>query len=192
MSDITAVEVSLGKGGFAALGLTSYDYTLGDSTETIDYEALALSVAKARAHVIEAEVYPLAEKMTLRNEGLETMGNALALFSEALEAFDSDAEGSDTTTFDMTREMYDFLVFQEIISEATFTLQEGHVTASKSALSGASESAKVAIDSMNNAAQLDITRLESLVSRRDEAYEAAESFRSSISGSRSTLLKGIV
>lgn len=193
MGEINEVKVDLGKGGFAHLGLAAYDYQVGSDAIAVDYETLALGIAKARAHVLEAEITPLATKMQTRNDELELLGDALSRFTEATEQFESDAEGSATTTFSMSPEMYSYLLQYQLISRDAFTYHSNNatVTATKSGLAGASEAVKTKMDGLNNAAQLDMTRLESLVARRDEAFEAASDFRSSISDSRDTFLQSL-
>ena len=47
---------------------------------------------------------------------------------------------------------------------------------------------KSKIDSLNNAAEKDMTRLESLVDRRDEAYSTASDLMSEVSDTRSNLI----
>ena len=47
---------------------------------------------------------------------------------------------------------------------------------------------KSKIDSLNNAAEKDMTRLESLVDRRDEAYSTASDLMSELSDTRSTAI----
>ena len=193
MSQIAIQTIDLGQGGFSGLGITACDYLLPDTHTALDYEALTLHLTKARAHTVEAELQPLAQKMQDRNEALEAMGNALAAFTAALEAFESDAEGTDTTSFPMDSATYSLLVDYNILATGGFVyvVSSGTMTATKAGLSGASEAIKTAMDGLNNAAQLDMTRLESLVARRDEAFEAAATLRKSISSSRDTLLKGI-
>ena len=190
MSQIAIQTIDLGQGGFSGLGITACDYLLPDTHTALDYEALTLHLTKARAHTVEAELQPLAQD---RNEALEAMGNALAAFTAALEAFESDAEGTDTTSFPMDSATYSLLVDYNILANGGFVyvVSSGTMTATKAGLSGASEAIKTAMDGLNNAAQLDMTRLESLVARRDEAFEAAATLRKSISSSRDTLLKGI-
>ena len=50
---------------------------------------------------------------------------------------------------------------------------------------------KSKIDALNNAAQKDMTRLESLVDRRDEAFSTASSLMSEISDTRSNLIRNL-
>jgi uncharacterized coiled-coil DUF342 family protein len=47
---------------------------------------------------------------------------------------------------------------------------------------------KSKIDSLNNEANKDMTRLESLVDRRDEAYSTASDLMNKVSDTRSTLI----
>ena len=191
MSTITTTPIDLGKGGFADLGIVSNDYSLAGSA-AIDYQTLTVQIAQTRAHALEKEITPLATKMEARNDELALLGETLSIFTEASQRFPSDAEGSDKTTFTLDAEIYAYLVDQDLISTGiTYNATTGKMTATKSALAGANEAVKTRMDGLNNDAQRDMTRLESLVARRDEAFEAASKFLNNISGSRDTVLKGI-
>ena len=191
MSTITPIPLTLGNGGFADLGIHPNDYALEGSCP-VDYQTLAVDLAQARAHALEEEIAPLANKMEARNDELALLGDALAVFTEASERFASDAEGSDTTTFALDSATYTYLTEHHLISAGfSYDASRQQATATKSALAGASEAIKTRMDGLNNAAQTDMTRLESLVARRDEAFEAASSFLNSISGSRDTVLQGM-
>jgi hypothetical protein len=50
---------------------------------------------------------------------------------------------------------------------------------------------KSKIDALNNSAQKDMTRLESLVNRRDEAFSTASDLMSKISDTRSNLIRNL-
>ncbi|MBQ9694191.1 MAG: hypothetical protein IJV69_05480 [Kiritimatiellae bacterium] len=190
MSSMTPTAIDLGKGGFEGLAITANDYTLATG-ETIDYQTLTLHIAKTRAHALEKEITPLAKKMEARNDELALLGYTLATLTEASEQFDSDAEGSDTTSFTLDEKAYCYLLDHHLMTGVDFSydVKTSVATATKSVISGVSEAIKTRIDRLNTSAQMDMTRLESLVARRDEAFEAASDFLKSVSGSRDTVLQ---
>ena len=53
------------------------------------------------------------------------------------------------------------------------------------------QNVKSKIDSLNNASQTDMSRLQSLVDRRDESYSTATNLMTSISDTRSNLIRNL-
>ena len=61
----------------------------------------------------------------------------------------------------------------------------------KSSVEGMIQSLKSMIDSRNNKAQTDMTRLQSLVDRRDESYSTASNLMTAVSDTRSNLIRNL-
>lgn len=64
-------------------------------------------------------------------------------------------------------------------------------SANKKTIEGMLSRVKSEIDSLNNAAQADMTRLQSLVDRRDESYSTATNLMTSISDTRANVIRNM-
>ncbi|MBR2938864.1 MAG: hypothetical protein IKC15_03260 [Kiritimatiellae bacterium] len=96
--------------------------------------------------------------------------------------FDSDAKGTDRKG---TLKQSSYETLQEVFGDQVdFT----NLKMTKSEVEYWLQMVKSKIDSLNNEANKDMTRLESLVDRRDEAYSTASDLMSKVSDTRSTLI----
>ena len=174
--------------------ITFNDYTFDGMR--MDFQDLMVAVAEKRAVAVEGEVTPMSVRMRARNTDLDRAGALLAIFTKAQANFDSDAEGDDTTKVDgITKEQY------AILSEAykrtggtppnPITDSWANSKWSKSRIEGMIQAIKSMIDSMNNEAQTDMSRLQSLVDRRDESFSTATNLMTRISDTRSNLIRNL-
>jgi len=162
------------------------DYLVGE-TKT-DFQDLLVLVSEDRARVIEAEVEPMATRMEVRNKRLNQLGDALAIVAD-IEANATDKDGGESVTSTMT-----------LTESAKLGLEmvgcTGHqvgvtLTMKKAEADYYQQMLKSKLDSLNNAAQDDTTRLQSLVDRRDEAYSTATSLMQAVGDTRANTIKNM-
>jgi len=167
-----------------------YDYVnpTGGVYEGIDLETLSIKVSNRRAVVIESEVEPMAVRMNMRNTELDWLGHALADMSGFSALFTADKDGNIPTSVpsNITADGQKGL---QLVGHSVGT---GTVTLTKVQVDTWTQEIKTAMDSRNNASQQDMTRLQSLVDRRDEAYKTSSSLSEKVSGTRSNTIKNLV
>ena len=168
-------------------GVKVYDYKyLGVK---VDLQDLLVTITQHRATSIENEVMPLQEIISRRNKRLEHYGAVLQKLTELQATYTGQEDGTTEHKVNIDG------VLTEDFTEADFwaTLKEiGYsggpgleLVLAKSQVEGAVARCKNDIDEMNNDSQRDMTRLQSLVDRRDESYSAATSLMTSVSDTRS-------
>ena len=189
MSSITPNPVSLSQ----SWGAEFKDYTI--DTKNVDFQDLMVAVSEKRAVAVEGEVTPLTTRIQNRNKDLDTLGSILAAFTELESKYASDDSGN------TMKKMGD--VFQKewipLAVEAYVKQGGGRHTDlswwqgewSKASVEGMVSVLKSMIDSRNNDAQSDMSRLQSLVDRRDESYSTATNIMSAISDSRANLIHNL-
>ncbi|MBO7683658.1 MAG: hypothetical protein J6T51_02915 [Kiritimatiellae bacterium] len=176
MADITFNSVKLSQSWGAKFG----DYTYG--SEPVDFQDLMVRIAERRAVVVENEVPPLSTRIKNRNNFLEELGAALADLTRLQAAFKNDDDG------DAQREEMKDSTYNTIIKlQGTPPTKKEH----KKWVEYYLQLVKSKIDALNNAAQKDMTRLQSLVDRRDEGYSTASDLMLKISDTRGNLIRNL-
>ena len=176
MAAIVMDEVQLS----ANWGATFGDYVYG--TTKTDFQDLMVGIATSRATSVEGEVMPLTTRIKNRNAFLEELGEALSDLTRLQTAFKSDDAG------DKTRETMKDSTYQTI-----YKLQGSYPTKKeqKKWVEYYLKLVKNKIDALNNEGQKDMTRLQSLVDRRDEAFSTASTLMSSVSDTRGNLIRNL-
>jgi len=176
MAAIVLDEVKLS----ANWGATFGDYLYG-SAKT-DFQDLMVGIAANRATSVEGEVMPLTTRIKNRNAYLEELGEALADLTRLQTAFKSDDDG------DKQR-----LTMKDSTYNTIYKLQGSYPTKKehKQWVEYYLKLVKNKIDALNNEGQKDMTRLQSLVDRRDEAFSTASTLMSSVSDTRSNLIRNL-
>lgn len=188
-------------------GVSVKDYTLND-VQT-DLQDLLVAVSKQRANAVEQEVTPLSKRMEARNDLLEKFGNALAELTKIQASFKSDDPGSkdmsgwiSSSTVDLLKTLGYSPTTIANISEGDYKDNEKRpdfyyssadrgYSANKKTIEGMIQSVKSKIDGLNTDAQSDMTRLQSLVDRRDEAYSTATNLMTDVSDTRSNAIRNM-
>ncbi len=188
-------------------GVSVKDYTLND-VQT-DLQDLLVAVSKQRANAVEQEVTPLSKRMEARNDLLEKFGNALAELTKLQASFKSDDPGSkdmsgwiSSSTVDLLKTLGYSPTTIANISEGDYKDNEKRpdfyyssadrgYSANKKTIEGMIQSVKSKIDGLNTDAQSDMTRLQSLVDRRDEAYSTATNLMTDVSDTRSNAIRNM-
>lgn len=182
----------------SAWGVSGAEYIING--EKVNFQDLMVAVTEQRAATIEKEVEPMSTRMTNRNKRLESLGNALSDLSGIEAAFKSDDSGG---TWSL-----DYLKQPSAATRAVLDSLEGGLWGygksgagegkgkegyfiTKSNCEKAIQLIKTQIDKLNNESSADMTRLQSLVDRRDEAYSAATSLMQKIADTTSSLIKNL-
>ena len=181
-TEITPVEVN--RETFHKLwNVQIFDYRL-DGVE-MDFETLIVNFSTSRATVIEQEVNPIKTQVEKRNARLSELGTALSNLSKAQQALaDEDKGATDSTSIPPETGTV-------LYSLDSSEFSKGQTQISKQDVEKAIQLVKTEIDKLNNEASSDMTRLQSLVDKRDESFSTASSLMQSISDSRSRVIGNI-
>ena len=170
-------------------GVKVYDYTY--SGLSVDFQDLLIAITQDRAASIEKEVLPLQSIIKRRNDRLEKYGAVLQKLTELQASYTGEDQTgksvdiSDVLTTTFTQADF-FDIMTEIGSPGT---PSSTLSLSKSQVEGAVARCKNRIDEMNNDSQRDMTRLQSLVDRRDESFSVATQLMTNVSDTRATVIK---
>ena len=186
-----------------------YDYTFAG--KVMDFQDLMVAVSEKRAVAVEREVTPMTTRIRARNAYLDQLGNALSELTKIQAGFDSEASGSQDmgswmsdTTGDLLRDKLGFscITYNSSSDRPDATHREGFYkagwittgssySANKMTIEGMIQKVKSTIDGLNNKSQTDMSRLQSLIDRRDESYSTATNLMTQISDTRSNLIRNL-
>ena len=177
-SGISGENVTLSQ-NWGNITINDYSY----NNVKMDFQDLMVAVAEARAVTVEGEVTPMSVRMRTRNKFLDELGSALADLTAAEAALPSDAKGTDTSSRNLEQSTKDtcYKAYGKTPSDKD----------QKQWLEYHIQMVKSKIDSLNNAAQTDMSRLQSLVDRRDESFSTATNLMTAISDTRSNLIRNL-
>ena len=151
----------------------------------VDFQDLMIAISEKRAVTVEGEVTPLTARIKQRNASLDALGTALADLTREQASFNSDAKGSDRSSLEISQTTKDTL------SREIGSLNFSDRKMLKREVEEWIQRVKSKIDGLNNQAQTDMTRLQSLVDRRDESYSTASNLMSAVSDTRSNLIRNL-
>lgn len=171
-------------------GVRVYDYSY--LNEHVDLQDMLIAITQKRALSIEDEVKPLEEIITRRNTRLERFGIVLQKLTELQASYTGSSVAGQQVSLNGVLSM-DFSVddFWKIMAELGVNGSGMTLSLSKAECEGTVARCKNEIDAMNNAAQKDMTRLQSVVDRRDESYSTATTLMTSVSDTRSSLIRNL-
>ena len=155
------------------------------SGKRVDFQDLMVMVAEKRAVAVESEVAPMSVRMRARNSDLDLLGQCLAELTAAQATLPSNADGDDKCSYNFTSEVTNRV---KLLTKDNKTLKNN---ATKEDLEFFIQMVKSKIDSLNNASQTDMSRIQSLVDRRDESFSTATNLMTSISDTRSNLIRNL-
>lgn len=167
-----------------------YEFKNVNSTLTVllDFPEMLLRVSLSRASRVEEEVTPQAKQIEQRNLALEELGTALSAASNVQSATQKESPPvnvTDNTNVPIvvnTLKKYYTSVPSGITNDNTFTPGEA---------SQAVQLLKSKIDSYNNQSQTDMTRLQSLIDKRDDAFSLGSDLVSGVSDTISNTIRNI-
>lgn len=170
-------------------GATFYDYAIAAKeggqlvSKKVDFQDLMVEVAENRAVAVEGEVNPLTTRIQTRNKDLELLGTALSELTAASATLKSDAAGTDRCNYDFSDPVH-----TRVKKLTGYNLDDDE---QKKWLEYFTQRVKSKIDALNNESQTDMSRLQSLVDRRDESYSTATNLMSAVSDTRSNLIRNL-
>jgi len=169
----------------AAWGIRVVNYEY-DGT-SVDFQDLMIRITEKRASAVEAEIKPMSLRMKRRNTQLTDLGNALAIIGDIQSKFENN-EGDDSkeSTMKVTPSAQVGLALVGCSSTVDKVLK-----LKKSECEYYYQALKTQIDARNNEASKDMTRLQSLVDKRDESYSTATSLMQSIGETRTGTIKNM-
>ena len=166
----------------ALWGVNAYEYKIDG--QQVDFQDLMIAVSERRAVTVEGEVTPLTTRIRSRNKTLENLGTVLADLSKLQSQFKSDASGSD-------RAGYLQQTSKDILIGVFGSLDWSDLHMTKYEVEEWTQKVKSKIDALNNESQTDMSRLQSLVDRRDESYSTATNLMTAVSDTRSNLIRNL-
>ena len=178
MATISSIPVNLSMDW----GVKGVDYAY--NSNRCDFQDLMIAVSLHRSTSVEDEVEPISTRISNRNKTLDNLGNALADLTKLQAMFDSDADGDDREG-KLQQRSYDILV--EVFGSVNFS----NLKMTKYEVEEWLQKVKSKIDGLNNQSEKDMSRLQSLVDRRDEAFSTASDLMSKVSDTRSNLIANL-
>ena len=164
----------------ARWGINAYEYKV--SGKQVDFQDLMVAVSEKRAVSVEGEVQPLTTRIRARNAWLDELGKALSDLTRMQAAFKPEDGGSA-----QSEEMNDNTYNTIYKLQGTYPTRKEY----KQWVEYYIQLVKTAIDGENNKSQTDMSRLQSLVDRRDESYSTATNLMTSVSDTRSNLIRNL-
>ena len=192
-------------GGNDELAVRSY-YKVGGVDSAVNgmpltIEDLVTLLAVKRANILEKEITPMAKIIEARNERIEDLGTLLASIAATQSKLEAQEEGEDKSKDCKGLCYYLKLYFTDTeLSEANLLSWcnshndiNDNCSSKKSDgyIASANQLVKAKIDSLNNDAQSDLSRMDNLVSKRDEAYTLSTDLLSRFSDGRSSILNNM-
>ena len=162
-------------------GVTFNDYAIDG--KRVDFQDLMVAVSEKRAVAVEAEVTPLSTRIRNRNAELDVLGVTLSELTSASSTLASDATGSTKCSFTFSQKAKDCI---QSLPNHRWRLDDNE---QKQYLEYFTQLVKSRIDGLNNESQTDLSRLQSLVDRRDESFSTATNLMSAVSDTRSNLIR---
>jgi len=164
-------------------------------------EDLVTLLTVKRANILEKEITPMAKIIEERNQRIEDLGTLLASVAATQSKLESQEEGEDNS-YSCTGLCYylkKYFTDSELSAANLLGWCNSHNSASDSCsskksdgyIASANQIIKAKIDALNNDAQSDLSRMDNLVSKRDEAYTLSTDLLSKFSDGRSGILNNM-
>ena len=188
--------------------ITGVDANINGMPLTI--EDLVTLLAVKRANVLEKEVTPMATIIENRNKRIEDLGTLLASVAQTQSKLESQEEGEDKafdckglsfylkqyfTQAELEKaNLWDWIGRTETDADNHHMSLQVYPCATKKSegiVASANQLIKAKIDSLNNDAQSDLSRMDNLVSKRDEAYTLSTDLLSKFSDGRSNIINNM-
>lgn len=168
-----------------------YTYTVGGTRMRVDLQDLLVMIAQNRAAAIESEVLPLQDIISRRNTRLEHYGVVLQKLTELQAKYTDTTTSGESVPIGNSIKQAEFRQLLEELGYGANLGDTGTLAMTKAEVEGAVARCKNRIDGMNNDSQRDMTQLQAIVDRRDESFTAASNLMTSVSDTRSTLIKSL-
>lgn len=187
-SPITSVEVA--PEHFGLWGVSVKDYQI-DGVQ-VDFETIVVGIAAGRATTIEREVQPLAVQVTARNRKLQKLSAALGDLTRIQVSFEPNQPGNHLSSSPALQATVDIVnMIEKGLFDSGSQKSEDRNKITKANVEKALQLLKGEIDKLNNESQTDTTRLQSYVSKRDEAFNMASTILSAVSETRAGAIRAM-
>jgi len=186
LESITAKPIG-GEQFKARWGVNGNEYVVNSlsGSSQQDFQDLMVHVSEKRAAAVEQEVLPMEQRMRKRNTNLTILGNTMAEVQKWIGKCPTDKSPDDQKT-NVDKWSDDA---QKGLTMVGYTPSTGSYF--KRDLDERYQKVKTKIDRLNNDGSQDSTRLQSLVDHRDQSYQTATTLMSSISDTRSNLIRNM-
>ena len=162
--------------------------TTSKQTKQVDFQDLLIVISEQRAAAVEEQIEPMSVRMSTRNRKLDQLGAALSIIADIQAKFtDANETGDKKSTAKLTTEAKDGLALVGYTGGTVGT----ELTLNKSQAEYYQQLLKTKLDSLNNASSKDMTRLQSLVDKRDESYSTATSLMQAVADTRANTIKNM-
>ena len=207
MSTIQSIPVA--QDVASAWNIKVYEYKMDGSQ--VDFQDLMIAVSEKRAVKVEGEVTPMTQRIRARNAELDKLGNVLSELTKIQASFEGDDKGArdmrdwmSNTTGDYLKNVlgYSCTYYSKDKDKPSDNEKRpgfyqvgdrsgSSYSANKQTIEGMIQKVKSTIDGLNNQSQTDMSRLQSLVDRRDESYSTATNLMTDVSDTRSNLIRNL-
>ena len=164
-------------------------------------EDLVTLLTVKRANILEREITPMAKIIDARNKRIEDLGTLLASVAQTQSKLESQEEGDDNSfpCQGLCYYMKQYFTDSELGEANLLGWCNAHNSSNDSCsskksdgyIASANQLIKAKIDALNNDAQSDLSRMDNLVSKRDEAYTLSTDLLSKFSDGRSSILNNM-
>ncbi|MBQ7189520.1 MAG: hypothetical protein IJR99_08920 [Kiritimatiellae bacterium] len=207
----TIQNVSVAQDVAQAWGINVYEYKMDN--RQVDFQDLMIAVSEKRAVTVEGEVVPMTQRIRARNKYLDDLGAALSELTKIQASFDNDDSGSRDMKGDWMTDTTGSLLENKLgfscshysskptsgwdnderpgFYYGSWGNSDAHYSANKMTIEGMIQKVKSTIDGLNNQSQTDMSRLQSLVDRRDESYSTATNLMTNVSDTRGNLIRNL-
>ena len=171
-------------------GLDPVQYVMTEDkvSQLIDFQDLMINISLQRAAVLEGEVQPLAQRVEMRNKKLNAIGNAISELSNISPMFDTSKTNPDANikgfspqSISIYREVYALAGRECPKSLTNVETTVAIYSITKSTVDEATQKLKSWSERLNNDSQLNMQRMNTLVSHRDQTNNTATSMMNHIS-----------
>jgi deferrochelatase/peroxidase EfeB len=167
---IQANEIS----GGSVYGVKQYEYTV-DGVSGQDYTA-AIAVASLREAVaIEHSASAYSDVVKLRQEKVEALSEVLAILAKAIAQIDTSNNNTDAESGNIPELKTAKSICESYGLTLTIKEKDGKTTITYRNASTAQNDIEYAMDTEDNNLSQDMVSLQSLISKRDNAYSTASS-----------------
>ncbi len=179
-------RINVGSDRLCSWGIVANDYATDG--KQVDFQDLLVNLAKKRAATVEGEIKPLSTRIRARNSLMDDLGSALSVLSNAQTKFKND-DGGDKET-DITFSAAEAAALAACGKTGDQAAAGSHKI-SKAHVEEYVQAVKSKIDSCNNQSQSDMSRLQSLVDKRDQSFSTATDLMTHVSDTRGTLIQNL-
>lgn len=186
--EIRSEDIS--KGGFAerwgtGVQAVEYTYRVGDQTKKADFQDLMVLVSQQRATAVEHEITPLSTDIQQRNQRLKQCSDALAYLRKLSAKFGTDTNPKTSSESTDKANSVAIALITSIVGKGVWPTGDVY----KSQVDETVQKVQGESDRLNNLSQSAMTRLQSLVDKRDQSYSTATTLMTAISDTRSNTIR---